>query len=404
MTLKSTRNASNLRAKHLLLLAASGALMSACSSDDEDTSDAKGGTITISASGEQLGLHGYSFPATSGEIAFGDGWEVKFSKILVVISDVHLSENPDSAPADQSKYGKTVARLPGSFAVNLAASGDLVGKSGNQDRAFTLGTIQNQTENGGKAFDPSKRYAFNYSFTDASSSVTELRGLSADDADWAEMQEHGWTHYLVGTARFKGTSCEASKPDYDFESLPEEVEFRFGFEADVSMQNCQNPENTGAAFDGEEFQRGVQPANGTNTVAQITLHTDHLFWNTVNHGAVPLFNQFAAQARSVDGKYQVSLQDLEGVPLAPVTDAEGTPLPWRSCLPPGEYVLPQVPSELTFDTEGNEAIHDLYDFLIFNASTMGHMNQDGLCYVPGFEHSHDHDHDHDHDDHSGHDH
>ncbi len=361
----------------------------ACSNADDETSSDNGGAITISASGEELALEGYPFPPQPGvEAFFGDGWEVKFSKVLVVISDVHLSESPDSSPSDQSKVGKRVASLPGPFAVNLAAPGDLVGKGGGGERAWTLGRIENQNLNGGDAFDSSQRYAFGYSLIDASDSVTELKGFAADDSDWQEMKQNHWTHLLVGTATFKGTECKASKDGYDFDALPTRVKFRFGFEADVSMENCQNPENTGAAFDGEEFQRGVQVKSGAETTVQATIHTDHLFWDTVDHGAIPLFNQFAAQAQEVDGEFVVTTEDLVGVPLAPVTDGQGHALPWRSCVDASEYTLPTLPSEVTFETEGNDAITDLHDFLIFNASTMGHLNQDGLCYAPGFEHSH----------------
>lgn len=376
-----------------LALAVLAMAVGACSSSEDETSPSNGGSVIVTASGEDLALSGYPFPPQAGVQAFfADGWEIRFSKVLVVISDVHLSTNPDSSPTDQSKVGTEVAHLEGPFAVNLAAAGDVVGKGGGGERAWTLGRIENQNLNGGEAFDPSERYAFGYSLVDASDAVTELRGIDANDADWAEMKANGWTHLLVGTATFKGTDCSASKDDYDFSQLPQTVEFRFGFEADVSMENCQNPENTGAAFDGEEFQRGIQIKEGSETTVQATLHTDHLFWETVDHGAVPLFNHFASRAKEVDGKFVVTLEDLEGVPLAPVTDAAGTALPWRSCVDSSEYTLPMTPSEFTVDTEGNDAITDLHDFLLFNASTMGHLNQDGLCYVPGFEHSHDHDH------------
>ncbi|MCB9588376.1 MAG: hypothetical protein H6718_23410 [Polyangiaceae bacterium] len=371
------------------LLALGGFGTLACSSAEDETTASNGGAIVVSASGEELALEGYPFPPQPGvEAFFGDGWEVKFSKVLVVVSDVHVSESPDTSPTDQSKVGKRVASLPGPFAVNLAAPGDLVGKGGGAERAWTLGRLENQNLNGGGAFDASQRYAFGYSLIDASDEVTNLQGFTADDADWAEMKQNHWTHLLVGTATFKGTDCSASKDSYDFNTLPTKVKFRFGFEADVSMENCQNPENTGSAFDGEEFQRGIQVKAGGETTVQATIHTDHLFWDTVDHGAIPLFNQFAAQAKDVGGEFVVTTDDLVGVPLAPVTDSSGAALPWRSCVDASEYTLPSLPSEVTFETEGNDSIADLHDFLVFNASTMGHLNQDGLCYAPGFEHSH----------------
>lgn len=365
------------------------ACLLSCSDDADDTSPSDGGSVVVTASAEALGLEGYAFPPRAGsEAFFADGWEVKFTKILVVVSDVTLSSGPDISPTDPSRLGSAVARLPGPFAVNLAAPGDVVGKGGGGERAWTLGTISEQNLLDGRAFDPTQRYAFGYSLVDASDAVTELRGIESTDPDWAEMKQQGWTHLLVGSATFKGTSCESSSESYDFSALPTQVNFRFGFEADVSMQNCQNPENSGAAFDGEEFQRGVQIKTGSQVTAQATIHTDHLFWNTVEHGAIALFDQFAAQARDQGGASELSLDDLVGVPLAPITDAADQPLAWRSCVDASEYTLPST-SAVSFDTHGNDSIHDLRDFLIFNASTMGHLNQDGLCFVPGVAHSHD---------------
>ncbi len=368
--------------------------LAGCNSGEDDTTPTGGGKLVITASAEELGLLGYSFPARAGAPAFGDGWELRFEKILVVIGEAHLSEQPDRSPTDASQVGRRVASLQGPFAVNLAAAGDRVGKGGGGERAFTLGELSGQNLNGDKPFDPEQRYAFGYDLVDATSSVTDFYGLEASDPDFAHMVEHGYTHLLVGTATFKGTSCSVSREGYDFDALPTEVTFRFGFESDVKMVNCQNPENTGAALGGEEFQRGIQVRQGAPVVTQITLHTDHLFWATVAHGAVPLFDPLAVRAQEVDGRYVVTLEDLEGAPLAPLTDHHGEPLPWRSCVSPSEYTLPTTPRDVTFETEGNEAVSDHHDFLIFNASTMAHLNQDGLCFVEGFEHSHDHNHDH----------
>jgi hypothetical protein len=55
-----------------------------------------------------------------------------------------------------------------------------------------------------------------------------------------------------------------------------------------------------------------------------------------------------------------------------------------SCVDGSEYQLPSQPI-FTFDTEGQD-IADVHEFVIANASTMGHLNQDGLCHVSGFAH------------------
>jgi hypothetical protein len=119
-------------------------------------------------------------------------------------------------------------------------------------------------------------------------------------------------------------------------------------------------------------------ASGTTT-AQITIHTDHLFWPTVSHENLPLFNQFAANATETDGKYVVDLDALDSVSVPSITDSEGKALPWRSCVDEALYELPTRPEQMTFDT-GSQSLTNLRDFVEFNAMTMGHLNADGLCY------------------------
>jgi hypothetical protein len=368
--------------------------LAACSAEDV-TGEAASGSFRVTASGEALALNGYAFPPAAGsEVFFADGWAVEFQHAIVVVDHVTLSEKPDTSPADPSKTGAVVAELPGGpWAVDLAqgGTGTVPGKAAG-DRAWPLGTLDARDD--GKRFDATQRYAFGFEFTPATADVKSLLGFASGDAAWQTMIERGYTHYLVGTAtRKKPVSQCRTSGEYAFESLPEKVSFRFGFKAPVVNQNCQNPENTGAPFDGEESQRGVQPRPGETTDVQITLHTDHLFWATVEHGAVPLFNHFAARAREADGEWIVTLDDLEGVPVAPVTDGSGEPLSWMSCVGDSEWTLPTSPSHVTLDVDGRELDH-VSDFVIYNASTMGHLNQDGLCFVEGSDHDHDHDHDH----------
>lgn len=145
--------------------------------------------------------------------------------------------------------------------------------------------------------------------------------------------------------------------------------------------NCQNPDNTGTPIEGEENQRGIQLLPHTTTVAQITIHTDHLFWPTIAHENLPLFNQFASNAvPQADATYRVSLDDLASVPVPTLTDRSHLPISWRSCVASSLYVLPTRPSSMTFDI-GSQAIANLRAFVEFNARTMGHLNADGLCYV-----------------------
>lgn len=361
----------------------------ACSSDDSETTQVEGGSFRITASGEALALTGYDFPPVAGqEVVLADGWELRFERALVVVDHVHLSLTPDRSPTDQSQLGDEVAELAGGpFALDLATDGPgtVTGKSGD-DRAYPLGVIAERDD--GKSFDPATRYGFSFAFVPASDSAARL-GIDETDADYARMVSEGLTHLLIGVATRRQPVSECSVTgEFAYSELPEVVRFELGLTLPVTNVNCQNPELTGQPIsDAEESPRGVQAKAGESVDVQVTVHTDHLFWNTLAHGAVPQFNQLAARAREVDGEYVVTLDDLTGAPLVgPAEDAAGNPLGFMSCLAADEYTLPTQPI-FTFDTEG-QAIDDMRAFVLASASTMGHLNQDGLCYVEGSAHTH----------------
>ncbi len=358
-----------------------------CSSN---SSSGGGGTVTVSASGETFALSGYAFPPTADqEVLVVDGWAVAFTKVLVVIDKPRLSENPDQSPSDPSKLGKTVAQLEGGpWAVDLAKAGDRDGVGGSGDKAWMLGIIDKQNTNGNAAIDGAQRYAFSYDTVAATSSVKAFRGLEANDADFAEMVQKGYSHFLIGTATFKAdaASCKGAIASYDYTKMPKAVDFRFGLSAPVSALNCQNGDLKGAALTGETLQRGVQAKAGSTAIAQIVLHLDHLFWQTVVHDlGVPHFDHLAAQAKDANGKFVVTNAELGAASLAPVKDSAGNSVPWRSCVEESKYKLPTAPAEFTMDTQGNTGIQNISDFIKTTGATMHHLNaEDGFCYVPGF--------------------
>ena len=65
--------------------------------------DPGGGGVLFTASGEVLALTGYAFPpAQPGDTAFVDGWDVNFTRLLVTLDKLRLSENPDAVPGNQA--------------------------------------------------------------------------------------------------------------------------------------------------------------------------------------------------------------------------------------------------------------------------------------------------------------
>ena len=85
--------------------------------------DPGAGGILFAASGEVLALTGYSFPPVNdGDPAFVDGWDVHFTRLLVTLDNITLSNGPDVTPGDQSCTEPTVAKVTGPWAVDLSHS------------------------------------------------------------------------------------------------------------------------------------------------------------------------------------------------------------------------------------------------------------------------------------------
>lgn len=353
-----------------------------------------GGSIQFSASGEALALGGYNFPATtSGDPAFVDGWEIKFSKFIAVFDKITLSETPDRSPSDQSQLGNPVAEVDGPWAIDLHQGGSLAGKGGGEEQAAPLTTIDNQNLNGGAAFDPSLRYAFGFDSVPASNAAFRI-GIAADDPDWQEMVQKGWNVLYVGTATWhgdaQGVSCTSTDPNYDFSTLPRTVAFRLGFASPTSYVNCQNPDNDPAnPLGDEEHQRGIQVKANQATIAQVTFHSDHPFWESVAHDSPAHFDQLAALASDDGhGTFRVSFEAATQANYTAFKDSGGHPLPWRSCV--ADYTPPNARSQMGFDSgsvpfnpQGNASLvlRNYADYMYYNQSTQGHLNSDGLCFV-----------------------
>jgi hypothetical protein len=355
--------------------------------------------VLVSASGEVLALGGYDFPPASADaVAFVDGWEVRFSKMLVTFDHVTLSQNPDLSPTDQSQTGALVAQEDGPWAVDLHKGGPLAGKGGSGEQAVPITAFVNQNKNGNAAFDSTQRYAFGFDIVPATTSAKnvnlDLSSGSSDLQDYQEMITKGYTAFFIGTATFRGTSCSSpsGSPPYDFTKLPTVVNFRLGFVSPTTYVNCQNPDNGASTFQGttEEFIRGVALKANQTTIAQTTFHTDHPFWDSFVHDSPAHFDQIAAQYVGVVAP-TATIEDMVAVKTFSTgfTDKNGASLPWRSCL--STYTPPANVPVMRFDVQGRtvntsataagDYLRDYRDYMTFNESTFGHLNADGLCFV-----------------------
>jgi hypothetical protein len=350
----------------------------------------------VSASGEVLAIVGYRFPPVNpGDFALVDGWDITYSNVITTFDHVKLSSGPDTSCSDESLTGALVAEVDGPWAIDLHKGGSLVGKAGPPEQAAPIAEIKDQNKNGNAAFDPTQRYAFGF---DVIAATTLAKNVNLDAADLARYQDmiaKGCTTLLVGEAVWKGNSCTQTTvaPAYDFSVLPKTVSFSLCLPAPTSYINAQNPENDPAApCAGEEHQRGVHTVQNQPTIAQATFHIDHVLWESFIHDSPAHFDSYAAKKAGAGATASITFDDFRGFALAPFVDAQGHQVPWRDCV--GTSYTPPGTGAMSFDTQGVpinpsgrcdatscNAIRDFYDYTLFNHSTFGHLNADGLAFV-----------------------
>lgn len=369
---------------------AAAVAVSGCDDGADGTGGGGGGSnagrgIKVQISGEDAGPDGFLFP-TGSEVTLADGWEIKFKHVLVAVDHITISENPDKAPTDQSQTDEVVAQVDGPWVVDLAKEGTETG-AGGEGKATLLTTIANQNKKANAAFENDRRYAFSYAAVVPSPGAQQVN-LDTEAAGLVtEMAAKGYAVFYVGTATFKGATCNTSDPAYNFTAIPASFEFRIGFATPSSYINCQNESNEGQPFDGEEYQRGVAIPSNTDAVAQLTFHLEHPFFTDVQHDPSIRFDQFAAQLVGAAPGTVLTEDKLVGVDPTAVTDAAGADLPWRSCdgsdLPAGKVMSLAVGSVPVNPTGTPEtALRDLKDYVYYVQSTQGHLNGgEGLCFV-----------------------
>jgi hypothetical protein len=343
-------------------------------------------------SGEVLALTGYGFPpASPDDAAFVDGWDVHFDHLIVTVGKITLSSNPDTMMGDQSQTGGVVAEVDGPWAVDLGRSdaSNLPGKGGGGEEAVPIAKLTSQNKNGGAPFaTDGTRYAFGFDVVPASAAAQKVNLDAVASADYDELVQKGCAVFYEGTATFKGDdTCNVDHADW-----PKLVHFRLCFQSPTSYINCQNPDNDPAMpFDGEEHQRGIAFPTNSGVVAQVTIHTDHPFWDSTVHDSPAHFDQYAARTVGQDaGEPLVTLEDTVGVDYTACSDALGRPLSWRYCVQPPTDAHPKLTGDMAFDpgsvphatlSDPGTGLRDYYDFATYNQSTQGHLNSDGLCFV-----------------------
>ena len=359
-----------------------------------DVKDPGPGGLFLTASGESLAVTGYDFPPTTpDDTVLVDGWIFRLEAEIISIDHIHLWENPDMVPADQSKHGAQVAHLDGPWAIDLHKGGPLTGEGGPPEEAVPFAAIKEQDD--GNAFDTTTRYAWGFDTVAASAAAKNVNLSDAQQADYDAMVAGGYSVMYIGTvSRPADDKCAtAGGSTYDFSALPKTLKFRLGFKTPTSYINCQN----GSEFpgvqgvNGEDNARGVQFRSDKSVIGQITVHADHPFWESFAEGSAVRFDPIAAQYVGVQHPV-ATLEDMVGVDFTAFTDNTGKVLPMRSCVDTSLYAPPYaVGDQLHYDSlkvpvdktakDPAKALRDFHDYVTYTQSTQGHFNSQGLCFV-----------------------
>jgi len=270
-------------------------------------SDSATGTVTIQLSGEEASRTGWPVTDGADTIEFVDGWAVDFDHVLVGIADVSL----------RASDGDDAMVVTDPIVVDLHLG---------EPQAWALDGV------------PARRWdRVGYRFAPVTSEFREVNEI--DDADVQAMIDGGFAFWLEGTAT-RGA---------------ESIDFAWGLPLAIDNDGCLN---------GLDETDGIVVREGGVTEAQITVHLDHLFFDSLAADEPNMrFDPMAAVAEggvvtldSLATQSITDMRDAEGEPIM----IEGTPLTYD----PGDWVL---------------ATNDLEQFLYAAAATMGHFNGEGHC-------------------------
>lgn len=254
----------NRRLSRLLLTTLLPSLLAAC-----DTTTSVGtGKLALSAGGGAALQLGFPYKEGDTEYAMVDGWAVEFTKYVVVLGEVVLTDPEGSAVAGEWK-GPAIL--------------DLKANAGAEQEVVTLEL-------------PARRLDVGFSLVKGSAAA-ENRTASAADA--ALVVQQGLTALIEGRAT-KGART-----------------VRFSFP-------IAQPTRYSACINGKDQTQGIAVESAKTTGAFIYAHAIHLFWDTLSTGSERLrFDAFAAMAGADD---LVTLDELAKQDLTDLRDEAGQPL------------------------------------------------------------------------------
>jgi hypothetical protein len=275
-----------------------------------DSSSGSSGEVRVELSGEDAAVQGYPVGSGEDQIAFADGFTLQFEKVLVAIEGFEL------AGIDGSQAG-------------LDADAVVADLHLGEPEAWVFAGV------------PSRRWEdVRYVYAPPTVESRNVNGVA--QADLEAMVDGSYALWIAGTAT-DGTE------EYSFDLRFED--FR------VIAEACVN---------GLDETDGLVVPNNAVVNAQVTVHLDHLFFDTfATDEALLRFEPWAAVAGE-DGV--ITLEDLESQSLSDLRDRNGDPL---------------------LDGEGDPVLYDpgplslpannLREYVIAAATTTGHFNGEGHC-------------------------
>ncbi len=284
-----------------------GWLLAGCGGDGSSGSS---GEVRVDLSGEEASVQGYPVGTGEDQIAFEDGFTLRFDKVLVSLERFEL----------RSSDGNDARLDPDPVVADLHLG---------EPEAWVFDGV------------PSRRWD-DVRFMMAPPTANSRAVDEVASEDLRAMIDGGYSMWIAGTA-------SDGSDTYPFD-------LRFS-DLRVLSDACQN---------GVDDTDGLVVPNNSIVNAQVTIHLDHLFFDTFATDEARL--RFEPWAAAAEGDGIITLEDLETQLLADLRDRNGDPLLDGGGNPvvydPGPLLLPA---------------NNLREYVHAAATTMGHFNGEGHC-------------------------